>query len=461
MQIYFRHSQIRLIRHCCLLLVILSGASSAGAQEFRLMRFDEDYSYLRDSARTFYHRLKYTTFGKQNSYLSLGGSARSEYVDFHNEDWGQQGIGHNYFGLQRFNVHADLHLSPRVRVFAQLRSAWEEGRKNGPRPIDEDKLNVQNLFVDLVVMRNLTMRLGRQELDYGSGRLISVREGPNLRLYFTGGKVMYKTGALSADAFVMMSDTVNKGVFDNKSSRQVNLWGSYATYVIPHAGNLDAYYLGIRRDQAIFEEGVGQEVRHTIGGRFWKYGGGFIYNLEGAYQFGRFGSGAIRAWTASADIGYMFETLQGHPTINLRHDYISGDRKAGDGHLETFNPVYPKGGYFGFSPQIGPVNLIDLHPYATWAPGHQWQLQTDAVFNWRYSLQDGIYRPSGGFKMPGAASDKRYIGTAWLASVVYTPYHSMAVNMGVQYFKTGALINDLISDHKDGLFINSRVSYTF
>ena len=121
--------------------------------------------------------------------------------------------------------------------------------------------------------------------------------------------------------------------------------------------------------------------------------GGFIYNIEAAYQFGKFGKGNISAWTGSVDIGYLFENIKGKPTINLRNDYISGDSQKGDGKLQTFNPIYPKGGYFGFSPQIGPVNLIDIHPYATYNITDNMTAQADVVLNWRYSLQDGIYRP--------------------------------------------------------------------
>lgn len=430
------------------------------------MRFDEDYSYLRDSIRNGYERLKYLPLSANgNSYISFGGEARLEYADFHNEDWGRLGIGHNNFLLQRYDVHADLHFSPRIRVFAQIRSGWESGRKNGPRPIDEDKLNMQNLFVDVVAWRkkerSLTARLGRQELDYGSGRLVSVREGPNLRLYFTGAKIMYASRRLFIDAFLMMADTVNTGAFDNKPTKQPNLWGAYSKWIIPHSGNLDFYYLGFHRGLSFFESGAAPETRHTIGGRFWKYGGGFIYNLEGAYQFGTFGSSTISAWTASADIGYMFEQKWGKPTINLRHDYISGDQNPNDGVLQTFNPLYPKGGYFGFSPQIGPVNLIDIHPYATLNPTSKLILQADAVFNWRYSLKDGVYRPSGGFNLSGEGSGKRYIGTAWLLSGVYSVNRFLSANIGIQYFKTGSFIQDVITTPKDGLFLNARIAFKF
>lgn len=436
------------------------------AQNFKLLRYDENYEFLKDSTRNFYENLKFKPLNKDKDiYVSFGGEARYEYVDFDNEDWGRLNIGHNNFLLQRYDLHADIHLGKNVRVFAQLRSALQNGRINGPRGIDEDQLNIQNLFIDVNLWtkedKKLTVRAGRQELDYGSGRLISVREGPNARLYFTGGKIMYSSSRFSIDAFAMMSDIVYKGVFDNQMSKQLNLWGAYSKIIFRKAGNLDLYYLGIRRDESLFEEGIAPERRHTIGTRLWKYGGGFIYNLEAAYQFGTFGSGNISAWTASADIGYLFENIKFKPSINLRNDYISGDKTKGDGNLQTFNPLYPKGGYFGFSPQIGPVNLIDIHPYATMDLLPELKMQIDMVFNWRYSLQDGVYRPSGSLNLPGSASNKRYIGTAYLANFTYSINKYISFVSGIQYFKTGAFINDIIPNSKDGVFINARLGFKF
>lgn len=430
------------------------------------MRYDEDYGYLQDSSRNLYERIKYIPLSANKMvYASVGGEARLEYVDFNNEDWGRLNIGRNNFVLQRYDLHTDVHLGSRFRVFAQLRSAFQDGSKTGSSPVDEDHLNIQNLFFDAHVYqtdeKTVIIRIGRQEINYGSGRLISVGEGPNARLYFTGGKLMYKSKNLLADAFVMMADTTYPGMFNNKPARQVNLWGGYGTIIIPKHGNLDLYYIGINRDNEVFEEGIAKEVRHTAGFRFWKNGGGFIYNFEGAYQFGSFGNGKVNAWTASADIGYSFENTLFKPTINLRHDYISGDKKAGDGSLQTFNPLYPRGGYLGFSPQTGPVNLIDIHPYGTLDLLPYLKFQADMVFNMRYSLNDGVYRPSGRYNLAGSQSDKRYIGTSYLANFSYTYNNYISLAWGIQYFKTGAFINDIIPNSKDGLFFNIQLGLMF
>ncbi len=82
--------------------------------------------------------------------------------------------------------------------------------------------------------------------------------------------------------------------------------------------------------------------------RYWKYGGGFIYNLEAAYQFGTFGAGKINAWTTAIDIGYVFEKARFKPTVNLRNDYISGDRIKGGWEPANVQSIVSKRRVFWF-----------------------------------------------------------------------------------------------------------------
>ncbi|WP_426328770.1 alginate export family protein [Pedobacter sp. R-06] len=437
----------------------------AFAQGIKLMRYDEDYSNLKDSDRNFYNTFKFLPLSvNKKVYLSFGGEIREEYGGKINEDWIKD-QGFNYSFLQRYSLYADLNIGKRLRFFAQVNSALENGSKYGPSPVDEDQLAVQNLFAEYRILKDslnkLTVRVGRQEINYGSGRLISVREGTTVRQYFTGAKLMYVTPRFSLDAFVLEADEVNFGVFDNRPSHQANLWGAYSNLNIRKGGNFDFYYLGIRRDDAEFEEGIAKEVRHTVATRYWKSGGGFIYNVEAAYQFGSFGNGNINAWTMAIELGYTFEQTRFKPSINLRNDYISGDRKAGDGKLQTFNPLYPKGGYFGFNPLIGPSNLIDLHPYLTLALTDKLSVQADVVFNWRYSTNDGIYRPSGNYNTAGSLSNHRFIGTTYLLSADYKVNSNLSFSCGGQYFRVGDFIKDIVPLWDNSKFFNAQVSYKF
>lgn len=292
--------------------------------------------------------------------------------------------------------------------------------------------------------------------------MISVRDGPNLRLYFTGTKLMYVHKNLSVDAFAMEADSLYTGVLDNPGTRELNLWGTYATWAVPLLHNIDLYYIGIRRDHSPFEEGTENERRHTFGSRIWRLGNGFNYDMEGAWQIGKFGTGDIYAWAAFADVSYLFGKLKWTPQIGIRNDYMSGDKNAGDGSLQSFNPIYPRAGYFsGFDPQLGAVNLIDLHPYFSAMPLPGFTFNLDIAFNWRYSLEDGVYRPNGVLHLPGTPSEKRYIGTGYLVKVGYNINRFVNINFGAQLFNTGPYIDEAIKGAKNAFLTNSQVVFKF
>jgi len=108
---------------------------------------------------------------------------------------------------QRYMLHADFHLGQHFRIFGQLKAGWKMERDGGPRPTDRDKFDVHQAFMDVSAdigdSRSLTLRAGRQEMDYGSSRLISVREGPNVRQSFDGVKLALDASVWRVDGFVV------------------------------------------------------------------------------------------------------------------------------------------------------------------------------------------------------------------------------------------------------------------
>ena len=83
-------------------------------------------------------------------------------------------------------------------------------------------------------------------MEYGSGRLIDVREGPNVRLSFDGFKLVNKVGAWQIDGFAVRPDLDKPGFFDNAPNHQVGFWGVYSTRPLAREVSMDAYYLGPR-----------------------------------------------------------------------------------------------------------------------------------------------------------------------------------------------------------------------
>src|SRR5450631_260144 len=188
---------------------------------YQLNRADEDYRYLDDPSRRadLWDPLKYAPLnGLGSVYLSMGGEARERYEYFNHPNWGKDPQDNGYL-LQRYFLHADLHLGEHARIFGQFQSSLEDGRKGGSRPTDRDVFDLHQAFLDLKLDipadGSLTLRSGRQELAYGSQRIISVREGPNVRQSFDGFRLMYRVGDIRIDGFATRLAQTNRQVFDD------------------------------------------------------------------------------------------------------------------------------------------------------------------------------------------------------------------------------------------------------
>jgi hypothetical protein len=164
-----------------------------------LSRYDDDFSALSQEVKPkdFWDPLKFIPFNsKKDVYLSLGGEARLMYEFFDQANFGAGPQDSGGYFLQRYLLHADLHLGSQVRLFTQLQSSWIEGRSGGARPVDRDELDLHQAFFDWSPYKeeelSFTLRLGRQELNYGSSRIITFREGPNTRFSFDAAKAFWK-----------------------------------------------------------------------------------------------------------------------------------------------------------------------------------------------------------------------------------------------------------------------------
>jgi hypothetical protein len=350
-------------------------------------------------------------------YLSIGGEIRFAWEQVGNDNFGQSKIMNGYW-LQRYMIHADTHYGKHFRSFIELKSGLESFRVGGSRPIDEKKLDFLAAFFEVGTEHNknwVVLRVGRQELNYGSGRVVSVREGPNVRQSFDGIKLRGGIGPWQVDGFAVRPDTDKPGFFDNSPNHQVGFWGIYATRALRHSVSIDLYYLGLSRKNATFNRGTAEELRHTLGVRLWRpistTKNAWDFDTEGIWQFGTFGSDGIRAWSVASDSGYSFPGKALKPRFELKADVSSGDNPNSH-NLGTFNPIFPLGNYFGVIATTGPgpVNFMDLHPSMQLHLSQSVTLTPDWVVQWRESLRDGVYTVPGTLLRAAGNSGGRFVG---------------------------------------------------
>ena len=425
-----------------------------------MLRYDEDYSFLRDpSCRTdVTDPLKYLQLDRRLSiYLTLGLDVRERYEYFHNLNWGRDPSGPAGYLLQRVMPHADVHFGRHVRTFFQLTSNLVWGRD--PRPLDRDDLDLLQAFGEFS-FGTFTIRGGRQEAQYADSRLVSIREGPNVRLAFDGVRLMQRVREWQIDGFALVPVEVRPSVFDDGTQLGQWFWGVYATgpFLSQRLG-LDLYYLGLYRAMATFEQGTARELRHTFGTRLWGEPAGFDYNIEAAYQTGAFGPGRIAAWTVASDIGYTMKRLPTRPRVGTQANAISGDADPNNPDLQTFNPLFPRGAYFSEANLIGPLNLVDVHPALTLNPAEELAITLDWDFFWRESLGDGLYLPSTMLQVPGAGNPARYVGSQGAVLINWQATRHIALAATYSHFFTGEFLR-LARLGNDVDFVGLWISYS-
>ena len=369
--------------------------------------------------------------------LSYGGEVRQRYEYTSNPGFGADVQDPRGVWLQRYAVHGELRWHEDARLFAELRSALESGRAAGPSPVDQDALEFQNLFLQArlpVTHAELQLRLGRQEMQFGSARLVSVRDGPNVRRTFDGVRAIARAGPWTFNLLALHPRKDRQGTFDDSADKGRTLWGVYSTgqFGGDIDRGIDLYYLGYQNDDAVFDQGSAAERRHTLGMRYFGSQGGWEWNLEPMVQFGRYGNANLRAWTVASETSYTWSHVTLRPSLKLSANVASGDRDPDDPDLETFNPLFPRGNYFSEDAILGPQNFYNAHVFLTLRPSQSWSLTVDHNWFWRFSIRDGVYGPSGNLVRSGAGSDARFVASAlslnsewaigrhWTLTAIYT-----------------------------------------
>lgn len=452
----------------CASAALMTAARSEERPAYKSARSEEDWTFLRDpSKRTDpFDVVKWIPLNEDGSwYMSLGGELRSRYEYSRNPIFGLGSPERNDYLLQRTHLFSDIHFGPYFRTFAELASGLVTGEAGEPSPTQKDELDFLQGFGELELPLSegvFSVRAGRQEMSFGSSRLVSVRESPNIRRSFDGVRVSWSgPGSERIDAFLTRPVAPETGTFNDSSDPGQIFWGVYATTDVPGVPDLkaDVYYLGLERENARFSQGTAEEQRQTIGTRLFGKHDAFDWNVEAAYQFGNFGTADISAWTASADIGYTFAGVLFSPRLGLNADVISGDHDLHDQTLSTFNPLFPKLPYFSEANLAAPANLIDIQPNITLSLTPNVNLNIGWNPLWKEAEADSFYIPPLTPAQGTSGGSGRFIGQQISATIGWQVTDHLNFNGTYVHFTPGQRIRD--AGGQSGDFVAAWAQWLF
>jgi hypothetical protein len=273
----------------------------------------------------------------------------------------------------RLNVKADF--TNEVSAFIELDSydIWGEDFRSDyitgldNRAATGDDVEIYQAYIEANEMFGfpLRLRIGRQELSFGSEWLVGVNDTAAFYqgLSFDGIRLTYATDVFSVDAFA--ATLFESGI--NEQDGDVWMYGVYGSYLGLEDITIDAYWIMVRDGRSLndtnfiapiewLEDIFGLDdydatTLHTVGLRGAGTIGAFDFEAEAAYQFGDadqvgflfkpfiYGDdGAeFEAWGANLELGYTFDVMW-TPRVYLGGAYFDGEDNRDITFIEWLNP---------------------------------------------------------------------------------------------------------------------------
>ncbi len=363
--------------------------------------FDADYRYLEDPNNTqfdFFDPLK-RIHPNDNWMISFGGEER---LRFANEENSRLSGKDNSYLLTRSRIYGDLWYKDIFRVYAEFLDARSTHQTLAPLLVDVDHADFLNLFMELKIWefndKPVYVRGGRQELLFGSQRLISPLDWVNTRRTFQGFRSYWRSEKVDVDIFGVQPVIPNATQLDEADTGQ---WfsGFWYTYRPQKGHFIDLYYLNLNNIHAV-AKGLGGKVggfnTSTIGSRYAGNLKGLLWDFEGMYQFGDWSNEQTSAGAVTTGLGYQFTDLPMMPTFWVFNDFASGDHNPGSHQHGTFNQLFPFGHpYFGLLDQVGRQNIDDLNLQANFYVT-KWAFTSLQYHVFRLdSAKDALYNAAG------------------------------------------------------------------
>tara|TARA_R110002049_G_scaffold4601_5_gene32394 strand:- start:550913 stop:552448 length:1536 start_codon:yes stop_codon:yes gene_type:complete len=395
-----------------------AAAASAYKQSFLENDFSyldaDDYSggYLGESLK----RLR----PYRNVTVDVGGRYRARYHNENNLRRRRLTGASDDFVLHQTFLFADIHLGDELRIFAQGIDANSDGNDLQPRATEVNRLDMQMLAIDALLWgdggdQELWIRGGRQEMYYGSQRLVASRPWRNTPLTHDGFRMWWKDGDHRWDTFWVRPINPSQHLpedhnFDHPDqSRQ--FYGSFFETKNKQR-TLNLFYFGLTEQDNIvpaFDGTLGGFDLHTVGSRILADQSDTMIELEGGYQFGKFTGSQQSAGYFTAGIGRRMNRLPLSPTVWLYYDWASGDNDLGDDIHATFYHLEPRGHYYlGWADLTGRRNIQDLNLQTAFDVTDRVVGQIQLHNFWLANRNDALYSPGGSpiFHDPSGSAGK-------------------------------------------------------
>ncbi len=397
--------------------------------------------------------------------LSLEDQTRFEFrennFDFNNSI---NSVNDDSWLLNRFRVGLLLKPTSWISLYFQGQDSREIGsnRPNVPGQLGaegDNPFDLRQAYLELGDSKasSLSLKVGRQVLQYGDQRLIGPLEWSNISRTFDAVKLRW-TGqdGLWVDAFASSVVVPDRTGFD-QSDRDSVFSGIYAH--LPKTGPQDTeiYALHLNDED--------RDDHFLTFGTHWKSVpealGNWDYEAEFAYQNGTAAGEDLSAFATYVEAGYTLP-VSGKPRIGLEYSFGSGDKNAADNEQGAFQNLFPTNHpHYGFMDLFSWSNLHDVVLHLSAKPTKEITAGVDFHAFWLAETGDTWRRANAKTAVrPVSASANSFAGTEVDALVSWNPCASFSLTAGYSHFFAGNYLSSSgQNDDADFVFLMTGIKF--
>jgi len=377
-------------------------------------------------------------------WLQIGGQVRARFDD-------PRGIGYNpdagdgYY-VERIRLDIMVRPVPQLRFYAQAQDsrAWGYSNRTVLNSV-HNPVDWRQGYVDYVSSetRGVQLRIGRQEMRLGAGRLVDSSDWSNVsRTYDAARLALFRPG-VRVDLIAGSPVLIDQCRFDRHKAGE-HLYAGYGslTKLVPR-GNLQPYLLARTSLYAAPETGkAGDAHLYTAGVRLdGKLPARLDYAVEVAKQWGPWSSDRISAIGGMYSLGWTVRPAGWKPRVSLDGHHASGDSDAKDGRRGTFDQMYAGNhSFLGITDQFGWKNMRMVKGGLEVAPCKKCKVSTDFREIYLATTQDGLYAANGTRSVLNRKATSRHVGSEADVTVLYQFNRVWSAGIGVGRVFAGAYL---------------------
>lgn len=331
------------------------------------------------------------------AWIQFGGQIRGRFE-------GPSGIGFadssdDYF-LTRVRVNVLVKPAPWLKMFVQGQDTRAFGYDKPVPGGTQDSLDLRQAYVELSGegKESSMVRVGRQEITLGGGRLIGQSDWGNTGAAVDGARGAVAMRGARLDVFTFSPVTADDSRFDRHKAG-LHYDGAYLTLsrILPYS-SVEPYYFMKRQINVAGERGdLGNLTLSTVGGRMaGRLPGRLDYTAELARQFGRSARDMVSAMAGNYVLGWTVSTATWKPRVSAEFTHASGDSANKDGRRGTFDQLQASNhSNYGIADVMGWRNMRTFRAGFDVAVSKKLKLQTDWNDFHLATVQDGLYNAAG------------------------------------------------------------------